>query len=42
VKDQAFYKWKNKEFVPDFYYEESMKKPFGMYESPAFKGTPAP
>jgi manganese oxidase len=42
VKDQAFYKWKNKEFAPDFYYEESMKKPFGMYESPALKGVPAP
>lgn len=42
VKEQAFYKWKNKEFVPDFYYEESMKKPFGMYESPALKGDPAP
>ena len=25
VKDQSFYKWKNKEFVPDFYYEASMK-----------------
>ena len=42
VKDQAFYKWKDKKFVPDFYYEESLKKPLGMYENPAFKGVPAP
>ena len=42
LKDQSFYKWKNKEFVPDFYYEESMKKPLDMHESPAFKGDPAP
>ena len=42
LKDQSFYKWRNKEFVPDFYYEESMKKPLDMHESPAFKGDPAP
>ncbi len=42
LKDQSFYKWKNKELVPDFYYEESMKKPLDMHESPAFKGDPAP
>jgi len=42
VKDQAFYTWKDKNFVPDFYYEESLKKPLGMHENPAFKGVPAP
>jgi manganese oxidase len=42
VKDQAFYTWKDKKFVPDFYYEESLKKPLGFYENPAFKGVPAP
>jgi len=42
VKDQSFYSWKNKNFVPDFYYEESLKKPYGIYESPALKGTPSP
>jgi hypothetical protein len=42
VKDQAFYSWKDKKFVPDFYYEESLKKPLGMHESPAFNGVPAP
>jgi FtsP/CotA-like multicopper oxidase with cupredoxin domain len=25
---------------PDFYYSESMKKPYGMYDNPKFKGTP--
>jgi FtsP/CotA-like multicopper oxidase with cupredoxin domain len=38
---RSFYKWKDKVFVPDFYYEESLKKPFGIYENPAFKGKPA-
>ena len=42
AKDQPFYSWKSKKFVPDFYYEESLKKPPGMYESPAVKGVPAP
>ena len=42
VQDQPFYIWKNKKFVPDFYYEESLKKPLGMHENPAFKGVPAP
>ena len=42
VKEQAFYTWKNKNFVPDFIYEESLKKSLGMHENPAFKGVPAP
>lgn len=42
AKDQSFYSWKDKKFVPDFYYEESLKKPPGMYASPALKGVPAP
>src|SRR3546814_19208212 len=25
-RDQAYYHWAHKEFVPDFYYEESLKK----------------
>ncbi|HET8711486.1 MAG TPA: multicopper oxidase domain-containing protein [Spongiibacteraceae bacterium] len=36
--DDDFYVWKNKDFKPDFYYEESMKKPYGMYEAGVFKG----
>lgn len=36
--DDAFYDWKNKVFKPDFYYEESLKKPYGMHNSDIFKG----
>lgn len=39
-RNDAFYEWKDKKFVPDFYYEESLKKPYGMYDSAAFKGQP--
>jgi manganese oxidase len=42
AKGQSFYTWKNKKFIPDFYYEESLKKPLGFYDNPAFKGKPAP
>jgi FtsP/CotA-like multicopper oxidase with cupredoxin domain len=41
-KKQSFYQWKDKTFVPDFYYEDSLKKPYGMFDDEAFKGTPAP
>ncbi len=40
-RSDDWYDWKDKKFVPDFYYEESLKKPYGMYESAAFKGQPA-
>lgn len=33
-----FYVWRDKEFVPDFYYEESMAKPFDLHNSPVFQG----
>jgi FtsP/CotA-like multicopper oxidase with cupredoxin domain len=33
-----FYEWKDKKFVPDFYYEESMSKPHGMHDADVFKG----
>lgn len=33
-----FYEWKNKKFIPDFYYEESLKKPYGKYDVDVFKG----
>jgi hypothetical protein len=39
-RDQSWYHWGKKEFVPDFYYEESMKKPHGIYTNPVFKGVP--
>jgi FtsP/CotA-like multicopper oxidase with cupredoxin domain len=42
VKEQSFYKWKDKKFIPDFFYEESMKKPYGMYDNAVLKGVPAP
>ncbi len=42
AKSYAPYAWRNKVFVPDFYYEESLKKPLGLYESVAVKGEPAP
>jgi FtsP/CotA-like multicopper oxidase with cupredoxin domain len=39
-RDDAFYAWKDKQFVPDFYYEESLKLPYGGHNDPAFKGQP--
>lgn len=38
--DHDFYHWRHKQFVPNFYYEESLKKPFGVYTNAAFKGAP--
>lgn len=40
-KDQPFYVWAHKKFVPNFFYEDSMKKGYGIFTNPAFKGTPA-
>jgi hypothetical protein len=37
-RDQPYYHWAHKEFVPDFYYEESLRKPLGIYQNPRFKG----
>lgn len=39
-RDQAYYHWAHKEFVPNFYYEESLKQPHGIYPNPNFKGEP--
>jgi FtsP/CotA-like multicopper oxidase with cupredoxin domain len=36
--NDPFYAWKDKKFVPDFYYEESLKAPYGWHNAPAFKG----
>ncbi len=38
TKKLPFYEWKDKEFIPDFYYEESLKKPHGMHDAELFKG----
>jgi FtsP/CotA-like multicopper oxidase with cupredoxin domain len=37
-RTDSFYIWRNKQFIPDFFYEESMKKPYGKHDAPAFKG----
>lgn len=36
--NDPIYAWKGKQFVPDFYYEESLKKPYGMHDAAGFKG----
>jgi FtsP/CotA-like multicopper oxidase with cupredoxin domain len=36
--DDPFYDWRNKQFQPDFFYEESLKKPYGLHSSAVFKG----
>ncbi len=38
ANDDAFYDWKDKQFEPDFYYEESLEKAHGMHEAKIFKG----
>jgi len=37
-RDDTFYEWSKKEFVPNFYYEESLKQPLGIYTNAVFKG----
>ncbi len=37
-RNDPFYAWKDKVFVSDFYYEESLKKPLGMHDAAGFKG----
>jgi len=37
-RDDAFYSWAKKSFVPNFYYEDSLKKGPGIYTNDAFKG----
>lgn len=36
--DHDFYAWKNKKFEPDFYYEESLKKGYGMHDVEVHRG----
>ena len=38
--DDDFYVWKDKAFQPDFYYEDSLKKPHGMHDIEQFLGEP--
>ena len=35
-----WYVWKNKTYDGDFFFSESVKKPHGIHNQPAFKGTP--
>jgi FtsP/CotA-like multicopper oxidase with cupredoxin domain len=37
-RDQDYYHWAHKEFVPDFYYEDTLQKPHGIYQNPRLKG----
>jgi len=34
-----WYVWKDKDFDPDFFYQESMKKGYGLFEQPKHRGT---
>lgn len=34
-----WYLWKDKDYDPDFYYTESMKKGYGLFEQPKLRGT---
>ena len=35
-----WYVWKGKDYDPDFFYSESLKKGYGLFDHDAFKGTP--
>ncbi|HHH35746.1 MAG TPA: copper oxidase [Gammaproteobacteria bacterium] len=38
--DDEWYAWRNKDYDPDFFYSESMKKGYGMFTNPNFAGEP--
>lgn len=40
VPRDDWYAWKDKQYDPNFYYTESLKKPYGMHDHAGFKGTP--
>jgi len=35
-----WYVWRDKDYDPDFFYSESLRKGYGMFENPRFKGEP--
>lgn len=37
IKKPDFYMWKDVKYDPDFYMSESLKKPYGKHDNPAFK-----
>jgi len=40
VPKDDWYVWKDKEYDPNFFYSESLRKGYGIFESAGFKGTP--
>ena len=40
IPKEDWYPWKGVNYDPDFFYTESLKKPYGMYDHDRFKGTP--
>jgi len=38
--DDEWYAWRNKAYDPDFFYSESMKKGYGLFENANFAGQP--
>lgn len=37
---ESWYVWKDKDYDPNFFYSESMKQGYGIFNSPGFAGTP--
>ena len=35
-----WYVWKDKDYDPNFFYSESLRKGYGLFESAGFKGAP--
>ncbi len=42
IEDDDWYVWKDKDYEPDFYLSESLKKPYGLHNTDAFKGKEEP
>lgn len=40
IEQPDWYVWKDKKGDPDFYFSESMRKGYGMFETESFKGSP--
>jgi FtsP/CotA-like multicopper oxidase with cupredoxin domain len=38
IEEDEWYAWKDKQYEPDFYMSESMKKPYGVYDIDIFDG----
>lgn len=42
IKQPDWYVWKNKQYDPDFYFSESMKKGYGLFNHKGFQGEEIP